>query len=64
MERTTTSAAQEIPVVFITQESIQVECAWCWSEQHTEHFPEQATSTICPEHTDVVLSQRRKGREQ
>lgn len=56
--------AQELPVVLITQESIQVECAWCWQETHQEAFPEQATSTICPEHTNLVLSQRRKGREQ
>lgn len=56
--------AQELPVVLITQESIQVECAWCWQELHEEDFPEAATSTICPEHTAFVLSQHRRGKEQ
>lgn len=65
MERTTASnAAQELPVVFITMESIQVECAWHWDREHPgEPFPEQATSTICEECIPGLLS-RRRSREQ
>lgn len=42
-----------IPAVVCPQEN----CAWCWYVKHpTEAFPEQESSSICPEHGDWQLA--------
>lgn len=54
--------AKEIPPIVITEDVIQVACAWCWAEQHTQAFPEQATSTICQKHAAFILSRHQSCR--
>lgn len=59
---TTTTLAKEIPLIVLTEDAIQVACAWCWAEQRTQAFPEQATSTICQKHAAFILSQHQNYR--
>ena len=58
----TASLTKEIPPGVLTQDVLHVVCAWCWAEQHTQAFPEQATSTICQKHAACLLSQHQRYR--